>query len=242
LRITVCDRGEGALKEMFHSQPDLVILEQGLTEANGADLLLGVRLVSDVPAIVIGADSSERIAVAALRSGADRYMALPLRQEEFAASVEALLRRAGSGSVARSSYSDETLEVDFQNYRVSARGTDIPLTPLEFRVLTAFLDNAGRTLTTDDLLEAVWGDVALPRERVKLYIGYLRNKFRDSGVRLGIETVRGFGYRYRPSGEEADRELEELLRPLEDFRGPSGQPFFPNQAARHELELALSAR
>jgi DNA-binding response OmpR family regulator len=242
LRVIVRDRGEGALKELFQAQPDLVVLEHGLTEANGADLLHGVRLVSDIPAIVIGDDSSEGAVVAALRGGADRYIALPLRQNEFAASIEALLRRAGSAGAARRTYSDGTLEVDFENYRVSARGIDIPLTPLEFRVLSAFLDNAGRTLTTDDLLEAVWGDTSLPRERVKLYIGYLRNKFRDAGVKLGVQTVRGFGYRYRPAGDEADKEIEALLVPLEEFRGPSGQPFFPNEAARNELQLALSAQ
>jgi DNA-binding response OmpR family regulator len=240
LRVAVHDRGAGALKEMFDAQPAVVVLEHGLTEANGADLLLGVRLVSDVPAIVIGDDQSESSAVAALRGGADRYIALPLRQDEFAASVEALLRRAGTANVARPTFSDGTLEVDFENYRVRARGSDIPLTPLEFRVLAAFLDSAGRTLTTDEILEAVWGDTSLPRERVKLYIGYLRNKFRAVGIELGIETVRGFGYRYRPAGDEVDRELEALLRPLEEFRGPSGQPFFPNEAARHELQLALS--
>jgi DNA-binding response OmpR family regulator len=241
LRVVVHDRGEGALKEMFQAQPDLVVLEHDLAEANGADLLVGVRLVSDVPAIVIGDDPSESSVVAALRAGADRYIALPLRQDEFAASAEALLRRAGRANGARRAYSDGTLEVDFENYSVCARGIDIPLTPLEFRFLAAFLEGAGRTLTTDDILDAVWGDTNLPRQRVKLYIGYLRNKFRAAGVELGIETVRGFGYRYRPARDEVDRELEALLAPLEEFRGPSGQPFFPNAAARHELELALSA-
>jgi DNA-binding response OmpR family regulator len=80
-----------------------------------------------------------------------------------------------------------------------AEGRPLNLTPLEFRLLSAFVRNPGQVLSPDQLLAMAWGDSGFARERVKIYVGYLRSKFRDAGVEdPPIETVRGFGYRYRP--------------------------------------------
>ena len=237
--VSVHEGGPGALRAVFSAQPPLVVLEDGLADSNGMDLLLGLRMLGDIPAIVIGADQSERAAVAALERGADRYMSVPLRIDELGATAMAILRRTQSASVTPPTYADGTLEVDFESFAVRVRGVDVQLTPVEFRVLAAFVNNVGQTLTPEEILETAWGHSDLPRGRVKLYIGYLRRKFRRVGVDLEIETVRGFGYRYSPSPTDLNRELEALFAPLEDLRGPSGQPFFANEAARRELAEAL---
>ena len=238
-RVSVHAGGEGALRAVFNAQPPLVVIEDGLTDTNGMDLLLGLRTLGDMPAIVIGEDQSERAAVCALERGADRYMSLPLRRDELRATAMAILRRAQSTSVAPQIYTDGTLEVDFEQFGVRVRGVDVQLTPVEFRVLAAFVNHVGHTLSPEEILEAAWGHSDLPRGRVKLYIGYLRRKFRQVGVDLEIETVRGFGYRYSPSPTDLNRELESLFAPLEDLRGPSGQPFFASDTARYELAQAL---
>ena len=239
LTASVHEGGPGALRAVFGAQPPLVVIEDGLADSNGMDLLLGLRMLGDIPAIVIGPDQSERAAVDALERGADRYMQVPLRTAELGASAMAILRRMQSANVAPPVYTDGTLEVDFESFNVRVRGVDVQLTPVEFRVLAAFVNNVGQTLTPEEILETAWGHSNLPRGRVKLYIGYLRRKFRRVGVDLEIETVRGFGYRYSPSPTDLNRELGALFAPLEELRGPSGQPFFPSEAARRELAQAL---
>jgi two-component system KDP operon response regulator KdpE len=241
LAVSIHESGPDALEAAFRAQPDLVVIEAGLVDANGVDLLTAVRLLSDVPVVVIGRDDSECAAVAALHGGADRYMPLPLRVDEFGATAAAILRRAQGTKVAPVTYADGALQVDFQTYTVRVHDEDVALTPVEFRVLAAFVNNPGLTLTPEAILEAAWGHSNLPRGRVKLYIGYLRRKFRAADVDLDIKTVRGFGYRYVPAPGGLDRELEALMGQLEDVRGPSGQPFFPTVAARHELQRALVA-
>ena len=88
--------------------------------------------------------------------------------------------------------------MDYASLEVRIAGQPTDLTALELRLLTAFLDHPNHVLSADQLLDLVWGDSALPRERVKLYVAYLREKFREKNVESPIETVRGFGYRYRP--------------------------------------------
>jgi DNA-binding response OmpR family regulator len=80
----------------------------------------------------------------------------------------------------------------------------LELTPLEYRLLSAFVQHPNQVLSADQLLELAWGESGFGRERVKIYVGYLRGKFRDVGVEAPIETIRGFGYRYRPPRDAAN--------------------------------------
>jgi two-component system KDP operon response regulator KdpE len=100
----------------------------------------------------------------------------------------------------RGTYADALLEVDFAERRVRANGAEVELTPLEFRLLTAFVDHPGQLLAHDQLLELAWGgERGTSRDQVKLYVGYLRRKLGAAGVPPEtIATVRGFGYRYTP--------------------------------------------
>ena len=103
------------------------------------------------------------------------------------------------GGTVQAKYADSLVEVDFQAAEARAGGQALNLTPLEFRLLTAFIRNPSQVLSPDQLLAMAWGDSGFARERVKIYVGYLRSKFRDAGIEdAPIETVRGFGYRYRP--------------------------------------------
>ena len=97
-------------------------------------------------------------------------------------------------------YADALLQVDFAQRRVAVNGDEVALTPLEFRLLAAFVRHPGQLLSHDQLLELVWGDsFSASRDQVKLYVGYLRRKLEGAGADAApIETVRGFGYRYRP--------------------------------------------
>jgi DNA-binding response OmpR family regulator len=116
--------------------------------------------------------------------------------------VDATLRRGRSAPQAQETYADDFLTVDFAQRKVTAGGVELALTPLEFRLLGAFVRNQNQVLSHDQLLELAWGDArSADRDQVKLYVGYLRRKLGTGvGDESPIETLRGFGYRYRPLG------------------------------------------
>jgi DNA-binding response OmpR family regulator len=193
--------GTEGLKALYGSQPDLVLLDIGMPELDGWRVLDRIRELTDVPVLMLTASDRELEKVRALRAGADDYLTKPFGLQELLARSEALLRRRRSGEQAPAKYADSLVEVDFQAAEAHAGGKPLNLTPLEFRLLTAFVRNPNQVLSPDQLLAMAWGDSGFARERVKIYVGYLRSKFRKAGVEeVPVETVRGFGYRYRPPG------------------------------------------
>jgi two-component system KDP operon response regulator KdpE len=157
-----------------------------------------------VPVVMLSALGAELQKVRALRAGADDYVTKPFGRQELLARIESVLRRSPSRDV-RVTYADELLEVDFAERRVRANGVDVELTPLEFRLLTAFVDHPGQLLEHDQLLQLAWGgERGSSRDQVKLYVGYLRRKLGAAGVPPeAIESVRGYGYRYEPGSSPA---------------------------------------
>ena len=201
---TVREAGDGreALRLLYDARPDVIVLDVSMPELDGWQTLERIRDLTDIPVMLLTARDAELEKVRGLRGGADDYVTKPFGRQEFLARVQALVRRSGAGAVeARETYADDCLSIDFANAEVSVGGQVVHLTPLEFRLLSAFVRNPDQVLSRDQLLELVWGDVegAAP-EQVKLYVGYLRRKLADGapeGATVPIETVRGFGYRYR---------------------------------------------
>jgi DNA-binding response OmpR family regulator len=126
----------------------------------------------------------------------------PFGRQELVARVQALLRRSGSRTPQTETYADSLVMIDFAQRAVSYAGREVTLTPLEFKLLSAFVRHPRQVLSREQLLELVWGDsFGVAGDQVKLYVGYLRRKLDpDAPDAVPIETVRGFGYRYRPSG------------------------------------------
>jgi DNA-binding response OmpR family regulator len=193
--------GRDGLRAFYASPPDLVILDVSMPELDGWQTLERIRDLSDVPVAMLTARAGELEKVRGLKAGADDYITKPFGRQEFLARVEAMLRRAGPRTETPDTYADELLTVDFAQRSVVVRGTEVALTPLEFRLLGAFVRHPNQVLAHEQLLELVWGDsLAASRDQVKLYIGYLRRKLESGGADPRVvESVRGFGYRYRPS-------------------------------------------
>jgi DNA-binding response OmpR family regulator len=194
--------GRDALRALYSSPPDLVLLDVSMPELDGWETLERIRDLSDVPVAMLTARAAELEKVRGLKAGADDYITKPFGRQELLARIEAMLRRSGARRRTQETYADGLLTVDFAQRSVAVHGTEVGLTPLEFRLLAAFVRNPGQLLAHDQLLELVWGDsYAASRDQVKLYVGYLRRKLSSAGADgSAIETVRGFGYRYRPSG------------------------------------------
>ncbi len=195
--------GKEALRQLFATEPRLVILDVMMPEMSGWTALERIRDVSDIPVILLTARAFETERVRGLRAGADDYVVKPFSPAELAARVGAILRRSDRNGPADVStrYEDEFLSLEKAERKVVVDGRHVALTPLEYRLLVTLIDHRGEVLDRERLLTLVWGGPgAVFPEQVKLYVGYLRRKLgnrRDGSS--PIETVRGFGYIYRPS-------------------------------------------
>jgi DNA-binding response OmpR family regulator len=191
--------GRDGLRKFYEHRPSLVILDIGLPRMNGWQVLERVRELGDVPVLILTANADELDKVRGLREGADDYVTKPFGRQELIARIEALLRRAGDSEVHEQIHSDGLVEIDFTQRRATIGDAELDLTPTEFRLLAALARHPNQVLSQDQLLEMAWGDSAnRSRQQVKLYIGYLRRKLTETADVDPIETVRGFGYRYRP--------------------------------------------
>jgi DNA-binding response OmpR family regulator len=191
--------GRAGLRDLYAVTPDLVILDVNMPELDGWTTLERIRDLSDVPVLMLTAREAELERVRGLQGGADDYVTKPFGHQEIVARVQALLRRAGSRAAEQQTYADPLITIDFAQRATHYQEREVKLTPLEFKLLATFVRHPNQVLSRDQLLELVWGDaLGVSPEQVKLYVGYLRRKLAPSAPQATpIETVRGFGYRYR---------------------------------------------
>ena len=192
--------GNEGLKACFSSKPDLAILDIRMPKMNGWELLKRIREISDTPVIMLTILEQEDQIVQGLDGGADDYLAKPFGTDELMARVRALLRRVGEPVLDHETYKDSEISVDSRGHKVFVRGREIDLTPQEFRLLEFLTLNAGEVLPVERIIDACWGDRPGGPINVRQYIYYLRQKLEvDPTNPQIIETVREFGYRYRPA-------------------------------------------
>jgi DNA-binding response OmpR family regulator len=198
--VATASDGRAGLRALYASPPDLVVLDVTMPEMDGWTTLERIRDVSDVPVLMLTARAAELEKVRGLRGGADDYVTKPVGRPEFLARVEALLRRRRDARPAEDTYADALVTINFAERAVTVAGRDVAVTPTEFKLLAALVRHPNQVLSRDQLLELVWGNThGASGDQVKLYVGYLRRKLAGAGAKPGpIETVRGFGYRYRP--------------------------------------------
>jgi DNA-binding response OmpR family regulator len=194
--------GRAALRALFGARPDLVILDVNMPGLDGWQTLERIRDVTDVPVLMLTARAGELEKVRGLTHGADDYVTKPFGRQELLARIQALLRRSAGRAERLETYADEVLSIDFAQRSVSVGDREVSLTPLEFKLLSAFVRHPNQVLSREQLLELVWGDsFGVSVDQVKLYVGYLRKKLSPQAPeRAPVQTVRGFGYRYRPGG------------------------------------------
>ncbi len=193
--------GRDALR-VFHRVPaQLVVLDVSMPELDGWQTLERLREISDVPVLMLTASGSEPEKVRGLRAGADDYVVKPFGNQELAARVGSLLRRARRAKPEpQPVYEDAELRVDVARRLVERRGVAVSLTPRELALLTAFVTHPNQLLSQDQLLGLAWADAGdVTRNQVKLYVKYLRDKMGWTATDSPIEAVRGFGYRFHPT-------------------------------------------
>ena len=181
--------------------PELIVLDLGLPDGDGAEFIRDLRGWTEVPVIVLSARSDEADKVAALDAGADDYLTKPFGVAELLARVRAALRRrqrpAESGS-ARVAFGE--VEVDLAARQVLRAGEAVHLTPLEYRLLAHLIANTGKVLTHRHLLREVWGPThGEDHHYLRIYMGHLRRKLeKDPTQPVHLLTETGVGYRFVP--------------------------------------------
>ncbi len=198
--MTEAATGREGLRAFHEHRPDLVILDLGLPDLDGWQVLERLRDVSDAPVLVLSARSSERDKVRGLTGGADDYLTKPFSRVELLARMQALRRRLPAQPGSELVFDDGAIHLDFTLCELTVRGQTVALTPTEYRLLTALVQHAGQVLSAEQLTELAWEDrSSLSPDRVKYAVLRLRRKLVDEErADSPVETVRGFGYRYRP--------------------------------------------
>ena len=193
------EKGEDGLLRAAEYNPDIVILDLGLPDIDGLDWIRRFREWSAAPVIVLTARGQETDKVAALDAGADDYVTKPFGMPELLARLRVAIRHASASADpnANSTYSIGDLLVDIPARRVVVRGTEIRLTPIEFRLLTLLIKHAGKVLTHQQLLKEVWGPGrAHETHYLRVYMAQLRRKIeRDPADPRYLLTDSGVGYR-----------------------------------------------
>ena len=191
--------GREGLRTFHETRPDVVILDIGLPDLDGWQVLERIRDLSDAPVLVLTARSSEADKVRGLNAGADDYLTKPFSHVELLARLQAIRRRRTTSGPARAGFDDGRVRVDFVRQQAYLDGAPVLLTPTEYRLLSALVRHAGQVLSADQLVELAWDERPnLGPERVKYAVLRLRRKLGWESEASPLRTVRGFGYRYEP--------------------------------------------
>ena len=192
-KVNAAHNGKDGLTMITSSLPDLVLLDLGLPDMDGLEVIKKTREWSSLPIIVISARTQEKEKVAALDAGADDYITKPFGMMEMVSRVKAVLRRCRPAPVQHILKSDG-LTVNLDEHTVTADSERVQLTYKEFELLRLFLSHPGVAFTRDQLFSEIWGEDYIGETRtVDMHIRTLRQKLGKYGAR--IETVRGVGYR-----------------------------------------------
>ncbi|MCX7680912.1 MAG: response regulator transcription factor [Anaerolineae bacterium] len=196
-RVTTCRTGASALEAARQSEPDLILLDILLPDIDGWTVCEQLRKITDAPIIFSTALGSERDVVRGLELGADDYMIKPFSYKELLARVKGALHRARREATYGRVYRFGRLFVDLERRVVKVNGEHVLLTPLEYKLLAALVEEAGKVVDYETLLRRVWGEQHEgSKEYLKLYIWYLRKKLEmDPSNPQLILTEEGMGYR-----------------------------------------------
>jgi two-component system KDP operon response regulator KdpE len=196
------ETGAAALKRVAADAPQIVVLDLGLPDMDGKDVIRALRQWSEIPIVVLSARAREAEKIEALDLGADDYVNKPFGIGELLARLRAALRhrlrQRGETPVVRAG----DLKIDIARHEVMRGEGEVRLTPKEFDLLCLLAQNAGKVVTHRQLLQAVWGPAHLEDTAyLRVFIGQLRRKIdADQGAASLIENAAGVGYRLRDDG------------------------------------------
>lgn len=199
-RYALAESGNQALMEVLSYRPDVMLLDLGLGDIDGVQIISKVRGWSNMPIIVVSARSEDRDKVDALDAGADDYLTKPFSVDELLARLRVALRRVRydmeKSSDESSIYENGELKIDYAAGCVYLKEQEIHLTPIEYKLLCFLAKNTGKVLTHNHIVKELWGQ-ALPSDKpsLRVFMATLRKKLEKSSDAQYIQTHIGVGYR-----------------------------------------------
>lgn len=197
-RVFEAETGKRGLVEAGTRMPDVLVVDLGLPDMDGAQLVQEIRTWSEVPILILSARTDEEDKIAALDSGADDYLTKPFGVGELLARLRALTRRRikDANASARVGFAD--VQVDLARRVVTRAGEDVRLTKIEYRLLAVLLANPGRVLTQRHLMQEVWGPAYVDNSHyLRVYVSRLRQKLEPNPTEpVHFLTEAGVGYRF----------------------------------------------
>lgn len=198
-QVIEAETGKQGLIEAATRKPDLIILDLGLPDMDGVEVIKALRAWSSVPIIILSARSQESDKISALDAGADDYLVKPFSAGELLARIRVALRHVSSAANGEEEgvFSVDELKVDMIHRKITVSGAEVHLTPIEYRLLTVLVKHAGKVLTHRLLLNEVWGPNYVERAHyLRIYMGTLRHKLEQDPARPRfLLTEVGVGYR-----------------------------------------------
>jgi two-component system KDP operon response regulator KdpE len=196
-RTIEAESGQVAVQAIATKRPDVILLDMYLGDMSGLEIVQKVREWSSIPILMLSASGDEEVKVQCLEAGADDYITKPFGLAELQARIKVALRNRSGGSADEPVFDNGAVKIDYAARRVWVRDAEIHLTPLEYRLLTALSKNAGRVLTSRQLLTEVWGpEYAEEAQNLRVYVSYLRKKVEEDPDQPSIVlTDYGVGYR-----------------------------------------------
>jgi two-component system KDP operon response regulator KdpE len=204
-RVDTAANGQEALDAIGRVHPDLVLLDLGLPDMDGLEVLQIIRKRANTPVVVLSARGAEQDKVVALDSGADDYLTKPFGINELLARVRVALRHAAAPVVGLDPVIKlGELEVNLERRRITANGVDIHLTPTEWELVKLFAFNPDKVLTDRMIMKSVWGAAFQAQAHsLHVYVGRLRKKLEaPPGARRHLLTETGVGYRFVTDGTD----------------------------------------
>ena len=194
----------GTVKEavslFYANRPDLVILDLGLPDGDGMEVIRTIREIADTPVIVVSARQEEEEKIRALDAGADDYVTKPFYMGELLARIRAALRKAEIYPQEKASrFEQGDLLVDYEKRRVEVGGTEVHLTPIEYKILSLLIANRGKVLTHHYILKEIWGYAeGVEAGTLRVFMATLRRKIeKNPSDPQHIITEVGVGYRFK---------------------------------------------
>ena len=194
----IAETGLSGLSLFYANRPDLVLLDLGLPDIEGIEVLKQIRQNSSIPIIVVSARSSETEKVMALDYGSDDYVTKPFNAAELLARIRAALRHCLKEKVSEPIFELDYLKVDFERRHVWVKDQEFHLTPIEYKMLVLLITNRGKVLTHHFIQENVWGyETTDDYQSLRVFMANIRRKIEiDSSSPHFIITEVGVGYRF----------------------------------------------
>jgi len=200
-KVIEAETGKQGLNEAATRKPDLIVLDLGLPDMDGVEVIKELRTWSSVPVIILSARSQESDKISALDAGAGDYLVKPFGVGELLARIRVALRHVSSiaNGEEEGVFSVDELKVDMIHRKITVSGTEVHLTPIEYKLLSTLARNAGRVVTHQQLLKEVWGTrFGTQTQYLHVYMGQLRSKLEAEPTRPRLLlTEPGVGYRLK---------------------------------------------